>query len=103
PDRVLTIDLMVRESHHDFRLQARFAQPDAGGSDAAGIDVGKYPFVVAALLFDVLRNCITQPVQAWRQTATARHEQRNRMLDVVIGFSEKCYVLGQPYPAAQRL
>src|SRR5690606_3315690 len=58
-----------------------------------GGDVVEHPFLVAQFLLDVLRHGFPEPLPVAAEAGAGGHQQRHRVLDVVVGLGEKGDVL----------
>ena len=92
-DGIAPRDAVVHVGDHE--LGRRPGRPAAHRHRvAAGCgDVVQDPFLVAGLFGDVVRDGTAQPGVRLGQAAAAGHQQRHRMLDVVIGLGEEGEVL----------
>ena len=87
--RVVARDAVVDIAHHQLGGQGRQTPAHRVGIGAAGSDVVEDPLLMARLFLDVLGDGLAQPFKALRQARAAGHEQRHRVLDVVVGLGQE--------------
>jgi len=101
--RVAPIDLVVDVADHQLGRQAGGFHPHRLGIAATGANIVENPLLMAVLLLDVFGDRLAQPLQALRQARTTGHQQRHRMLNVVIGLAEKRQITGRANGAGHDL
>ena len=80
---------VVGVGDEQFHRFIRRCAPHRVGVTAARADIGEDPFLVPGFLVDVFRHGAAQPFEALRQARAAGHEQRQRVLHVVIRLREE--------------
>ena len=82
-------DIVIDVGHHQLGGRRRRRAPRSLRVVAAGAQVVEDPFLVAVLLGDVLRHRAAQRGALFAEPAAAGHQQRHRVLHVVVGLAQE--------------